>query len=92
MNGTYTAYLDRIVDGTEAVLLLEEDGTTVDELILDVGTLPAAGQHERALFEVDVGDGELTAVEYLPEEERKRRERIKRKSERLGEPLDNKKD
>ncbi|MFD1561957.1 DUF3006 domain-containing protein, partial [Haloarchaeobius amylolyticus] len=41
MSETYTAVLDRIVDGETAVLLLEADGDVVDDLLVAVETLPA---------------------------------------------------
>ncbi len=46
MTEIYTATLDRIVDGQTAVLLLEEDGETVDQLNVDVARLPSESQHE----------------------------------------------
>lgn len=84
---TYTAVVDRIVDGTTAVLLLERDGTTVEQLDLPVGSLPEAGRHEGAVFEVDVT---LSVDEYrhLPDAETERRrtaqDRLDRLSKRLG--------
>ena len=52
---TYTAVLDRIVDGETAVLLLEDesDGDIVDELAVPVDRLPADGAHEGAVFDVE---------------------------------------
>ncbi|WP_339102830.1 DUF3006 domain-containing protein [Haloterrigena salinisoli] len=56
MTEHYTAVLDRIVDGETAVLLLEDDGTVVDERVLDVGRLPEDGRHEGAVFDVELAD------------------------------------
>ena len=52
---TYTAVLDRIVDGETAVLLLEDEdeGDVVDELAVPVDRLPADGAHEGAVFDVE---------------------------------------
>lgn len=84
---TYAAVVDRIVDGTTAVLLLERDGTTVEQIDVPVESLPEGARHEGALFEVDVT---LSVDEYrhLSEEETERRraaqERLDRLSKRLG--------
>lgn len=74
MNGRFTAVLDRIVDGETAVLLLEENNETVDQLNVTVDKLPEEGQHERAIFKVAVTEGSLTEAEYWAEEEEKRLE------------------
>jgi hypothetical protein len=87
MNGTYTAVVDRIVDGEWAVLLLEADGETVDQFDIDVEKLPPDGQHEGAVFDVSVADGALYGLEYRPWRERARRERAQERFDRLSEPL-----
>lgn len=73
MSETYTAVLDRIVDGETAVLLLEADGRVVDERILDVESLPEDGRHEGAVFEVELADeeelGAESGTEAEPEEQ-----------------------
>lgn len=89
MNGTHTACLDRIVDGKTAVLLLEDDGETVNQLTVDVEELPAAGRHERAIFKVETTGEDLVAAEYWPGEEEKRLEAAREWSERTGKRLDN---
>ena len=68
MSETYTAVLDRIVDGETAVLLLEADGTIVDERILDVESLPEDGRHEGAVFEVELADEAEPEAETEAEE------------------------
>lgn len=68
---TYTAVLDRIVDGDTAVLLLEDDGDPVAEVTLPVDRVPAAGQHDGAVFEVTVDEtagGETTNDETTDDE------------------------
>lgn len=74
MAETYTATLDRIVDGETAVLLLEADDETVDQLDVDVEQLPTEGQHEGAIFEVSVDDEQLCTSEYRPELTQSRKE------------------
>ena len=89
MSETYTAVLDRIVDGETAVLLLEADGDVVDDLSLAVDALPAAGRHEGAVFEatVDRDEGDLLEVTYRADAERTRREAMQDRFDRLSERL-----
>lgn len=82
------ATLDRIVDGETAVLLLERDGETVDELTVDVVDLPDDGRHEGAIFEVTVEEGTVVDLEYRPETESDRRERAQDRFDRLSKRLD----
>jgi len=89
MSETYTAVLDRIVDGETAVLLLEADGDVVDDLSLAVDALPTEGRHEGAVFEVTVDRNERELVEatYRAEAERKRQESIQERFDRISERL-----
>ncbi|MDF9746827.1 DUF3006 family protein [Natrinema salsiterrestre] len=87
MSETHTAVLDRIVDGENAVLLLEADGEVVDERIVDVETLPEDGRHEGAVFEVIVEEGALLEASYRGAAERERRESAQERFDRLSERL-----
>ena len=89
MSESYTAVLDRIVDGETAVLLLEADGDVVDDLSLAVDALPAAGRHEGAVFEVTVDrdEGRLLEATYGADTERDRRESLQERFDRLSERL-----
>ena len=87
MAETYTATLDRIVDGRTAVLLLEEDDETVDQLDVDVTTLPPEAQHEGAVLEITVEASELCEVEYLPEVTQSRKESAQERLNRLSTKL-----
>ena len=84
---TYTAVLDRIVDGETAVLLLEDDDSVVDEHTLDIERLPDDGRHEGAVFDVDLEDGTVLEMRYRPEAERTRRESTQERFDRLSERL-----
>lgn len=88
MTDTYTAVLDRIVDGETAVFLLEEADRVVDELAVDVERVPEDGRREGGVFELVVVDGELLEATYRPKETDDRRrvaqDRFDRLSERLG--------
>jgi hypothetical protein len=87
MTETYTATLDRIVDGRTAVLLLEEDDETVDQLDVAVTTLPPGAQHEGAVLEIAVEASELCEVEYLPEVTQSRKESAQERLDRLSTKL-----
>lgn len=84
MTEIYTASLDRIVDEQTAVLLLEDDGKIVDQLDIDVTQLPAECQHEGAILEVTVKEGELHEVEYLPDVTQSRTESAQERLDRLS--------
>ncbi len=97
MSETYTAVLDRIVDGETAVLLLEDDGAVIDERTLAIDRLPDEGRHEGAVFDVELeggddedddstGESPLT-ITYRPSTERKRREAMEDRFDRLSERL-----
>ncbi|QCS42219.1 DUF3006 family protein [Natrinema versiforme] len=87
MSETYTAVLDRIVDGETAVLLLEDDGDAVDERTVDVERLPADGRHEGAVFEVTVDEETVLEASYREDAERERRESTRERFDRLSERL-----
>jgi hypothetical protein len=86
-DGSFTCTVDRIVDDSTAVLLLERDDDVVDQLDIDAEALPADGRHEGASFDVDVSDGSVVALEYRPDRERERRERLQDRFDRLSERL-----
>jgi len=87
MDGTYTATVDRIVDGTTAVLLLEEDGEPVAQTEVPVGTLPAETQADGGVLTVTVEDGAVVDATARPSETRRRRESARERLERLSERL-----
>ncbi|MEF8937515.1 DUF3006 domain-containing protein [Halobacteriaceae bacterium SHR40] len=87
MTETYSAVVDRIVDGETAVLLLERDGETVDELTMAAEAVPEPGRHEGAVFEVTVDCGTVERFDYQPETEADRRDSAQRKFDRLSKRL-----
>ncbi|MFC4986243.1 MULTISPECIES: DUF3006 domain-containing protein [Saliphagus] len=84
MSETYTATLDRIEDGQIAVLLLEEDGETVEQLDVNIERLPEDGQQEGAVLEISVEEGSLQTAEYLPDVTQSRRESAQDRFDRLS--------
>ncbi|MCU4752074.1 DUF3006 domain-containing protein [Halobacteria archaeon AArc-curdl1] len=87
MAETYTATLDRIVDGETAVLLLEDDGETIEQLDVDVGQLPQDGQHEGAVFSVTVDGETLSEAAYLPDVTQSRKAAAQERLDRLSTKL-----
>lgn len=77
-----TAVVDRIEDGT-AVLLIEEDGETTDQRVVDPAELPKDGRHEGAVLR-PVGDG----YEYNESETERRRSDAGDRFDRLAEEDD----
>jgi hypothetical protein len=83
-DGRYTAVVDRIEDGLAAVLL-EEDGTDDDELLVEPDELPDDGQHADAVLTVEVQGGELVEASYESGETEHRRESAQSRFDRLSE-------
>src|SRR6056297_1247413 len=82
-DGTYTAVVDRF-EGDQAVLLLEDDGETVGERVLDRGRLPADGGHVDAVLRVELQDGDVVDASYDPDETTNRSERARRRFDDLS--------
>jgi hypothetical protein len=82
-HGTYTAVVDRFEDDT-AVLLLEQDGETVDELLLPKTQLPEEGSHVDAILGITISDGMVADITYEPNETSKRSTRAQRRFDELS--------
>lgn len=81
----FTGVIDRFEDDL-AVVLLEVYGDVVDEIVIDRSKLPADAAHPDAVLEITLtGDGEVTAIEYDPEESTDRKERAQSRFDRLAE-------
>jgi hypothetical protein len=82
--GASSAVVDRIVDGRFVVLLLEEEGATVDQLVVTREELPAVDEGDVLLVVVE--EGTLREARPLAGETRRRRrwsEGDERQMERL---------
>lgn len=82
-DGKYTAVVDRF-EGDFAVLLLECDGETVDDIPLPEMELPESGRHQDAVLHVNVEDGEVRSATYKAEETSQRAERSQSRFARLS--------
>ncbi len=87
MDGTYTATVDRVVDDTTAVLLLEKDGDVAAQLEVPVETLPDETQADGGVLRVTVDDGTVVDATARPDETRRRRESARERLARLSERL-----
>jgi len=90
MDGTFTGVVDRIVDDTTAVVLVEDGDKVVEQVTVPVGELPAAVRGEGGQLLLRFSDDELVSVEPEPEPERADegesvREKFDRLSRRLSE-------
>ena len=80
---TYTAVLDRFEDDL-AVLVLESDREAGGILVVESGLLPVDGQHQDALFTVEVREDELVDATYHSERTKQRQESAQSRFDRLS--------
>lgn len=80
----FTGVIDRFEEDL-AVILLEEDGEVVDEIVLDRAKLPDEAAHQDAVLEVTLTEGEVTELSYDPAETDDRTERAQSRFDRLAE-------
>ena len=80
----YRGVLDRF-EGEKAVVLLERDGSTVDDIVLPRTQLPDGGDHVDALFTVEIEGDRLKEITYLPDETTARSEQAQDRFESLSE-------
>lgn len=66
-DGTYTAVVDRFEEQL-AVLLLEADGDTVGEVVVEQDQLPDAGRHVDAVLTVTLVDDDVSDATYEEDE------------------------
>jgi len=86
MQGTYTAIVDRIVDGKTAVLMIEDGDEVIDQFNINTEELPEE-VGEGGVLTVEVDNNEITSVEYLEDETNSRRQAAQERFDRLSERL-----
>lgn len=89
MSETRTGVIDRIVDGETAVILIEEDGETVDQFDIDAEGLPE-GAGEGAVLNVEIAGSEVRNLEYLREETNERKQAAQDRLDSLSKLLSEK--
>jgi hypothetical protein len=82
-DGTYTAVVDRFEDDL-AVVLLEAEGETVDEVVIDSERLPAEGRHVDAVLLVDLENEDVVDITYEKRETADRAEQAQRRFDDLS--------
>ena len=82
-DGTYTATVDRFEDDL-AVLLVEEDGQDIDQLVIDRSELPWRAREQNAVLTVTVSEGEYEKGTYEPDETEARTEDAQSRFDRLS--------
>lgn len=83
MTEEYRGVLDRFEDDL-AVVLLEQDGETVDDIAIPRDQLPKEGRHQDAIFTVEMVDGEAETLSYGPEETTRQAEEAQSRFEQLS--------
>ncbi|WP_160135504.1 DUF3006 domain-containing protein [Halococcus salsus] len=63
----YRGVLDRF-EGDQAVVLLERNGSTIDDIVISRKQLPEDGNHVDAIFVVEIEGDRLKHITYLPDE------------------------
>ena len=82
MDGTFTGTVDRVVDDTTAVILVEDGGEVVEQTTVPVEDLPDGTQESRRLS-LTFRDGELVSIaDDLTTRERK--ESLRKTFDRLS--------
>ncbi|MBP1923691.1 hypothetical protein J2751_002736 [Halorubrum alkaliphilum] len=88
MNGTYTATVDRIVDGKTAVILIEDGKDVIEQFDVPADQLPEEATGEGSVLTVEITDNAIVDMQYDAELTDRRpqaaQERINRLSKRLS--------
>ena len=82
-DGTYTATVDRL-EGEDAVLLVEEDGEDIDQLVVEQSALPWRAREPNTVLHVTVVDGAYKKGAYQPDETERRTESAASRFDRLS--------
>jgi len=82
-DGTFTGVVDRF-EADQAVVLLEADGETIDEIVLDIGRLPEDGRHVDAVLTIELEDGGVQDIAYEAGETESCSERPQRRFDALS--------
>ncbi|EMA43475.1 hypothetical protein C448_09807 [Halococcus morrhuae DSM 1307] len=81
---TYRGVLDRF-EGDLAVVLLEQDAKTVDDIAVEREKLPSEGHHRDAIFTVELENDTLKNITYRPQETTTRSDEAQSRFDQLSE-------
>ena len=87
MNGTYTATVDRIVDGETAVILVEDGRDVIEQFDIPADQLPEAADGEGSVLTVEITDDAIVELQYDAEATDRRRQTSQDRLDRLSRRL-----
>lgn len=87
MGEKFTGVVDRF-EGGQAVVLLEADGETTDEVVLPRTDLPDDGDRVDAILRIVREGDEIREIEFDAEETKRRKESVNDQFDRLSERPD----
>ena len=92
MNGTYTATVDRIVDGETAVILIEDGKDVIEQFDIPANQLPEEASDEGSVLMVKITEAAIVDMQYDAESTKRRQQtsqdRLNRLSKRLSDRTD----
>lgn len=74
--------IDRIEDDRHIIIIFYSEDRQV---VCEHGDLPEEACHSGAVIEADIDEDDISNVNYLPDEEKSKRERMRRKRDELME-------
>lgn len=77
-----TGIVDRIEDDQHIVIIFDSEDR---EVVCEVEKLPEEARHSGAVIEADINEDDVSNINYLPDEEKSNRERMREKRDRLTE-------
>jgi hypothetical protein len=84
-DGTYTAVVDEFEDSVARLeLQATNDDAALHEMILERSRLPMDGREVGAVLTIEVNEGDPVAIEYDPDETKRRRESVRERFDRLS--------
>lgn len=82
---SYAATVDRIVDGERVVVLVEDEGDVVDEVVLSSAEYPDLAEGD--VLTVTLEDGDVLDLKRDPDATERRRRELEDRFDRLSERL-----
>ena len=87
MNGTYTATVDRIVDGETAVILVEDGKDVIEQFDIPADQLPEDASGEGSVLTVEIVDDTIVNMQYDAESTDQRQQAAQDRLDRLSNRL-----
>lgn len=92
MNGTYTATVDRIVDGETAVILIEDRKDVIEQFDIPADQLPEDASGEGSVLTVEIADDTIVDMQYDAESTDRRQQAAQDRLDRLSSRLSDRTD